>query len=192
MFIHRLPELKSLIVSLFNSFKSILKKGSCIFCTDCCPLICLPHNILHARKKWRNGLSHARVTFSQSEKILFPERLEIKFSLLLVRGVNRQCPGKENDEVFVRSLAWVWINWMTKLTGGSYFKMRIVLGAIIIWFLVFDICVPECVRICELKSRSSNLDRAPKMQDSVLLNSRDGFVVTLPSISSKTCVIFPR
>ena len=50
--------------------------------------------------------------------------------------------------------------------------------------------VPECVRICRFKKNSSNLERAPKMRDSVLLNSWDSFLVTLPSTSSKTCVIY--
>ena len=36
---------------------------------------------------------------------------------------------------------------------------------------------------------SSNVDRAPKMRDSVLLNSWDSFLVTLPSISSESWVI---
>ena len=50
--------------------------------------------------------------------------------------------------------------------------------------------VPECVRICGFKRNSSNLDKAPKMRDAVLLNSWDSFLVTLPSISSETCVIY--
>ena len=40
------------------------------------------------------------------------------------------------------------------------------------------------------KRNSSNLDRAPKMRDSVLLKSWDSFSVTLPSISSEACVIY--
>ena len=50
--------------------------------------------------------------------------------------------------------------------------------------------VLECVRICWFRRNSSNLDRAPKMRDSVLLNSWDSFLVTLPSISSESCVIY--
>ena len=50
--------------------------------------------------------------------------------------------------------------------------------------------VPECVRICGFKRNSSSSDRAPKMRDSVLMNSWDSFLVTLPSISSETCVIY--
>ena len=86
---------------------------------------------------------------------------------------------------------------MTVLTnGGSHFRMRITLGVVLIRSLVFHICVPECpgtvpecVPICGFKRNSSNLDRAQKMRDSVLLNSWDSFLVTLPSISSETCVI---
>ena len=50
--------------------------------------------------------------------------------------------------------------------------------------------VPECVRICGFKRDSSNLDRALKMRDSVLLNSWDSFLATLSSIFSETCVIY--
>ena len=50
--------------------------------------------------------------------------------------------------------------------------------------------VPECVVICWFKRNSSNLDNAPKIRDSVLLNSWDSFLVTLPSICSETCVIY--
>ena len=63
------------------------------------------------------------------------------------------------------------------------------------WFSTFVFrnvlgTVPECVRICGFKRKSSNLDRADKMRDSVLLNSWDSFLVTLPSVSSETCVIY--
>ena len=50
--------------------------------------------------------------------------------------------------------------------------------------------VPETVRIYEFKRKLSNLDRALKMRDSVLLNSWDSFLLSLPSISSETCVMF--
>ena len=63
------------------------------------------------------------------------------------------------------------------------------------WFSTFVFrnvprTVPECVRICKFKRNSSNLDRAPKMRDSVLLNPWDSFLVILPSTSSKICVIY--
>ena len=70
-------------------------------------------------------------------------------------------------------------------------------GTILIgsWFSTFVFrnvpgTVPECVRICGFKRNSSNLARAPKMRDFVLLNSWDNFLVTLPSILSKTSVIY--
>ena len=50
--------------------------------------------------------------------------------------------------------------------------------------------VPENVRIFGFKTNSSDLDKAPKMQDAVLLNSWDNFSATLPSISSETCVMY--
>ena len=50
--------------------------------------------------------------------------------------------------------------------------------------------VPETVRTRGFQRNSSNLDRAPKMRDYVLLNSSDSFSVTLPSISSETCAIY--
>ena len=49
--------------------------------------------------------------------------------------------------------------------------------------------IPENVRTCGFKRNWSNLDRAPKMPDSVLLNSWDIFLVTLPSISSENCAL---
>ena len=48
----------------------------------------------------------------------------------------------------------------------------------------------ESVRTCVFKSNSSNLDRAPRMRDFVLLNSWDSFLVTLSAISSETCAIY--
>ena len=51
--------------------------------------------------------------------------------------------------------------------------------------------VPKSIRTCGLTKNSYFLDRAPKMRDSVLLNSWDGFSLTLPSISSETSVMYP-
>ena len=50
--------------------------------------------------------------------------------------------------------------------------------------------VSESVRACGFKRNSSNLERGLKIRDSVLSNSWDSFLVTLPSISSETCVIY--
>ena len=44
----------------------------------------------------------------------------------------------------------------------------------------------EQVRTCGFRRNSSSLDRAPKIRDSVRLNSFESFLVTLPSISSET------
>ena len=79
---------------------------------------------------------------------------------------------------------------------GAWFRMRITLGIVLIRSLVFHLfrnvlgTVPECVRICEFKSKSSNLNRAHKMRDSGMLNSWDTFLMTLSSICSETCVIY--
>ena len=47
----------------------------------------------------------------------------------------------------VMSLVWVWIIWMIGLIdGGPHFRIRIILGTILIWFVEFHVCVPECSR----------------------------------------------
>ena len=73
----------------------------------------------------------------------------------------------------------------------------IILGTIAGWswfstsaFRINPATVPENVSICWFERNSSNLVRAPKMRDSVLLNSWDSFLVTLPCISSKTCATY--
>ena len=48
--------------------------------------------------------------------------------------------------MIVRSLVWVSVKWMTGLVdGGSHIRMNI-LGMILIWFPVFQVCVAECPR----------------------------------------------
>ena len=84
----------------------------------------------------------------------------------------------------------LWLRKMPASGWGSLWES----SSFVPWFskLVFRNVpgtVPECVRICGFKRNSFNLDRAPKMRDSVLLNSWDSFLVTLPSIS-ETCVIY--
>ena len=44
----------------------------------------------------------------------------------------------------------------------------------------------EQVRTCGFRRKSLSLDKAPKIRDSVRLNSFESFLVTLPSISSET------
>ena len=100
----------------------------------------------------------------------------------------------------MRSLVWVWNNWMTALIdGGSHFRMRIILGTILYWFLVLHVCVPACSRngsgvwpYLLVQENSSNLARAPKMGKSGLLNSWDSFLVTPLSFFSETCSYVPR
>ena len=48
---------------------------------------------------------------------------------------------------------------------------------------------PEWFWINGFKRNSSSRDRAPKLRISLLLNSLDNFFLTLPSISSETCLI---
>ena len=49
----------------------------------------------------------------------------------------------------MRSLVCTWINWVIgQIDGGSHFRMRIILGTIPIWFLIFNVCVPGCSRNC--------------------------------------------
>ena len=87
-----------------------------------------------------------------------------------------------------------WRDWQTEgpTSGwGSLWES----SSFVPWFSTFVFrnvpgTVPECVRICGFKRKSSNLDRAHKMRDYVLMNSRDSFLVTLPSISSEICVIY--
>ena len=84
----------------------------------------------------------------------------------------------------------VWLRKMPASGWGSLWES----SSFVPWFFTFvfwDVpgTVPEGVRICGFKRNSSNLDRAPKMRDSLLLNSWDSFLVNLLSISSKTCVM---
>ena len=85
----------------------------------------------------------------------------------------------------------VWLRKRPASEWGSLWES----SSFVPWFSTFVFrnvpgTVPECVRICEFKKNLSNLDRAPKMRDSVLLHCWDSFLVTLPSTSSKTCVIY--
>ena len=87
-----------------------------------------------------------------------------------------------------------WRDWQTEgpTSGwGSLWES----SSFVPWFSMFVFrnvpgTVSECVRICRFKRNSSNLDRASKMRDSALLNSWDSFLLTLPSISSETCLIY--
>ena len=74
-----------------------------------------------------------------------------------------------------------WGSFWERSRLGSWFSMSVMRNV--------PGVVPENVRICGFRRNSSNLESAPKMRDSVLLNSWDSFIVTLPSISSETCAI---
>ena len=104
----------------------------------------------------------------------------------------------QEKEAAVRNLVCVWVSWMTGLTdGGSHFRMTIILGTIVIWFLVFYVCVPECSgngsgvrpylwnqkKLVEFRQSTQNAGL-------VLLNSCDSFLVPLFSIFSETCAIY--
>ena len=83
--------------------------------------------------------------------------------------------------------------WLSKMHASGWWSLW-ELSSFVPWFSTFVLrnvpgTVPECVRICGFKRNSSNLHRAPKKRDSVLLNSWNSFLMTLPSISSETCVI---
>ena len=98
----------------------------------------------------------------------------------------------------MRSLVWVWImGWRDWKTEGptSGCRSSWERPPFCSWFSTFVFwnipgTIPECVRICGFKRNSSNLDRAPKMRESVLLISWDSFLVTPPSISYEVCVIY--
>ena len=91
-----------------------------------------------------------------------------------------------------------WVRVLCSLAAeDACFRMRSLWesSSFVPWFSKFVFwnvlrTVPECVRICGLKKNSAKLDRAHKMRDSVLLNSWDSFLMTLPSISSEICLIY--
>ena len=92
------------------------------------------------------------------------------------------------------SESFEWQDWYTEgptLGWGSSWE-RSSFGSRFSTFVFRNVprTVPERVRTCGFKINSSNLDRAPKMRNFVLLKSWDNFSVTLPSISSETCVIY--
>ena len=77
-------------------------------------------------------------------------------------------------------------------SGPGSFEGR---SSLVPWFsrlLILDVpgAATEQVRTCGFKRNSSSFDNAPKMRDSVLLNSFESFLVTLPSISSETWEIY--
>ena len=80
---------------------------------------------------------------------------------------------------------------------GHHFGTGIVWGTIPIGFPVFWFADPGCSRSgygtspnLWVQKKKSSLDKAPKIRDSVRLNSFQSFLVTLPSISSETCEMY--
>ena len=94
------------------------------------------------------------------------------------------------------SLVLLWIIYITRVAGREHrFATGIAWGTIPSGFPVFWVVVPECSRnsyrtspdLCvSSEKNSSSLDKAPKMRDSVRLNSLESFLMTIPSISSET------
>ena len=84
--------------------------------------------------------------------------------------------------------------WLRKMPASGWESLWLS-SSFVPWFSTFVFrnvpgTVPECVLICGFTKNSCKLDRARKIRDSVLMNSWDSFLMTLPSISSKTCVLY--
>ena len=140
--------------------------------------------------------------FSRTESRILGVLSKLDESLLnpQIRTHSRTVPGtfrntNVEDQVsrqsFGPKFCVVWPQKMPASGWGSLWES----SSFVPWFSTFSFrnvpgTVPECVVICWFQRKSSNLDRAPKMRDSVRLNSWDSFLLTLPSISSETCVIY--
>ena len=103
---------------------------------------------------------------------------------VIKRLVWQASPGSEPVELLNRQAENSTLGWGSfyeRSAAGSWFSTSVFWDA--------HGTVPETVRICGCKRYSSNLDKAPKMKDSVQLNSWDNFLMNLPSISSEVCLI---
>ena len=112
-----------------------------------------------------------------------PAKNSTSFDTILMRFLSGPTSGPE--------FCVVWLRKRPASGWGSLWE----LSSFVRWLSTFVFRnvsgrVPECVRICWFRRNSSNLDRALKMRDSVLLNFWDSFLVTLPSISSESWVIY--
>ena len=79
--------------------------------------------------------------------------------------------------------------WQENLTSGQgSSRGRSPVGSRFSELLFLDVpgTATEQVRTCGFRRNSSSFDRATKIRDSVLVNSFESFLVTLPLISSKT------
>ena len=99
----------------------------------------------------------------------------------------------------MRGLLLVGVSWIAGLTNRElHFGIGIILGTIPSGFPIFEVIVAGCSRNSSgafpyLRVRKKLIkfgDRAPKIRDSNWLNSWDSFLVTLPSISSDTWVMY--
>ena len=102
-----------------------------------------------------------------------------------------QLKRKLSGQSFGPKFYVVWPRKMPASGWGSLWES----SSFVPWFSTFVFrnvpgTVLECVCICWFERNSSNLVRAPKMRGSVLLNSWDSFLPTLPSFSSETFVIY--
>ena len=97
----------------------------------------------------------------------------------------------------VGSLFLIWVNLFSGMTSwelhfGMGINVRSIPSSLPIFHVIFLGCSwnrsAECPYL-RVQRKSCDLDRAPKMLDSVLLKSWESFLVTLPSTSSETCVL---
>ena len=77
-------------------------------------------------------------------------------------------------------------------SGQGSFRERSPVGSPFSELLFLDVpgTATEQVQTSGFRRNSSSLDKAPKMRDSVQLNSWENFLVTLPSISSETWAMY--
>ena len=113
-------------------------------------------------------------------------------------GIKKNC-----SSVFSCRTVWEILSWSEAVTllarqarnstsGLGSFWERSPLG---FWYSTSAIwhvpgTVPENFRTCDFKRNSSNLDKAPKMPDSVLLNSSNSFLVNSHTFFSENCAVF--
>ena len=78
------------------------------------------------------------------------------------------------------------------ISGQGSFRERSPVGSRFSELLFLDILgtATKQVRTCGFRRNWLSLDKAPKMHDSVRLNFCESFLVTLPSISSETWVMY--
>ena len=99
---------------------------------------------------------------------------------------------------FVRGLLPVWVWWSGGLTNREFhFGIGIIQGTIPSGLPVFWVVIPGRSRnssgacpYLRVQKNSSSFDKAPKICHSIRLNFWDSFLLTLPSISSDTWVMY--